>query len=121
MASAAASPVVGLPLQTHFAFVILYPDLYSKDSTIFNCIQRAHQNTLEGYPVWLGLVLVVAFTHPLISAAFGFIWVTSRFSYAHGYSSGDPDKRLRGAYGYVGLSGLLISAVYSALELLGWV
>ncbi|XP_078741874.1 glutathione S-transferase 3, mitochondrial-like, partial [Lampetra fluviatilis] len=67
---------------------VKYPDLYSKDSAIFNCVQRAHQNTLEGYPVWLGLLLVVGFTHPLISAACGFIWVTSRFSYAHGYSSG---------------------------------
>ncbi|XP_071992763.1 glutathione S-transferase 3, mitochondrial-like isoform X2 [Engystomops pustulosus] len=97
---------------------VKYPQMYSDKENVFNCIQRAHQNTLEVYPSWLILQLIAGFAFPLSASVLGVIWVTSRFSYAHGYYTGDPEKRMRGAYGYIGLFGVLILSVTAALQLL---
>ncbi|XP_068121524.1 glutathione S-transferase 3, mitochondrial-like isoform X2 [Hyperolius riggenbachi] len=95
-----------------------YPAMYSDKENVFNCIQRAHQNTLELYPAWLIFQLIAGLAFPLSSSVLGAIWVTSRFSYAHGYYTGDPEKRLKGAYGYIGLFGVVILSLVAALQLL---
>ncbi|KAG8588160.1 hypothetical protein GDO81_005895 [Engystomops pustulosus] len=69
-------------------FSLQYPQMYSDKENVFNCIQRAHQNTLEVYPSWLILQLIAGFAFPLSASVLGVIWVTSRFSYAHGYYTG---------------------------------
>ena len=96
-------------------YEVKYPAMYSDKSNIFNCIQRAHQNTLEQYPIFLVSLLVVGFALPRYAAICGAIWVTSRFSYAWGYYTGDPAKRSNGAYGYLGNFGLLFGLIYVAL------
>ncbi|XP_056413043.1 microsomal glutathione S-transferase 3-like isoform X2 [Hyla sarda] len=97
---------------------VKYPQMYSDKENVFNCIQRAHQNTLEAYPAWLIFQLIAGLAFPLSASVLGVIWVTSRFSYAHGYYTGDPEKRLKGAYGYLGLFGVLILSLVAALQLL---
>ncbi|XP_075706633.1 glutathione S-transferase 3, mitochondrial-like [Rhinoderma darwinii] len=97
---------------------IKYPQMYSDKENIFNCIQRAHQNTLEVYPAWLIFQLIAGLAFPIYASVLGAIWVTSRVSYAHGYYTGDPEKRMKGAYGYIGLFGVLLLSLTAALQLL---
>ncbi|CAH1769136.1 12326_t:CDS:2, partial [Entrophospora sp. SA101] len=40
--------------------------------------------------------------HPIISAVAGGVWIIGRIAYAVGYSTGEPDKRHRGGFGYFG-------------------
>ncbi|DBA82122.1 TPA: hypothetical protein ACH3X1_007111 [Trebouxia sp. C0004] len=78
-----------------------YPNLYAessnKNANVFNCIQRGHQNSLEGYAMFLSLLLS---------------------SGLKGYSSGDPKARLTGNWGHIGELGLLILVGMTAYSLL---
>lgn len=42
-----------------------YPTMYSEKEQVFNCIQRAHQNTLEVYPQWLVFQTIAALAYPV--------------------------------------------------------
>jgi len=79
-------------------FGVPYPEMYSKDNKVFNCMQRAHQNTLENLPQFFFLLLVGGWTHPTLAAAAGACWIVARIMYNMGYSTGNPDGRLTGAY-----------------------
>ena len=92
------------------------PEMYSKDSRVFNCIQRAHQNTLENLPQFFFLLTTGGFSCPKLAAAGGWVWVAGRVVYALGYSTGDPAKRVRGAFGYFGLFTLLGCSIYTAIQ-----
>ena len=39
--------------------------MYSDKEQVFNCIQRAHQNTLEVYPQWLVFQTIAALVYPV--------------------------------------------------------
>jgi glutathione S-transferase len=47
---------------------VKYPAMYSDKEQTFNCIQRAHQNTLEGIPFYLSLLLTGGIRHPCVRA-----------------------------------------------------
>ena len=89
---------------------IKYPTMYSDEHPIFNCYQRAHQNTLEFVPFFYPALLTAGLRHPIGAAIAGSVFCIGRVIYAIGYQSGDPEKRVPGA---------LISEVFGLLPLLG--
>ncbi|KAF8588480.1 membrane-associated proteins in eicosanoid and glutathione metabolism [Ramaria rubella] len=104
---------------------IPYPQAYaekaeaseSKEALVFNCTQRAHQNTLEVLPFTLFSLLVSGLKYPTVATGFGVVWLLGRVLYTSGYTTGDPKKRARGIIGNVGLLGLLLTSSYYAGEL----
>ncbi|GBG63561.1 hypothetical protein CBR_g38628 [Chara braunii] len=90
---------------------IKYPTMYEdKPDSVFNCYQRAHANTLEYYPQFLSLLLLGGLTYPVTAAGFGMLWVVGRVFYSLGYYTGNPANRMRGAWNFFGLFGLMILA-----------
>jgi glutathione S-transferase len=104
---------------------IKYPIMYAPndenaDHKMFNCIQRAHQNTLEMYPGFLTLLLIGGLQHPLLATGAGAVYLLGRIFFAKGYYTGDPEKRVRGAFGIAGLLALLGSTLCFAAHQLKW-
>ncbi|ESO85731.1 hypothetical protein LOTGIDRAFT_235705 [Lottia gigantea] len=97
-----------------------YPNLYSNNHN-FNCVQRAHQNTLENLPFFIMFLLTGGLMFPKLCAASGVLYLISRLVYAHGYYTGDPAKRNYGAFGYAGLITLIVCTVITGLNMLGLV
>ncbi|KAI0030243.1 membrane-associated proteins in eicosanoid and glutathione metabolism, partial [Vararia minispora EC-137] len=96
---------------------IEYPRLYAekaeqeanREAYVFNCKQRAHQNTLENIPSILILTGLTSVTSPKYAAAGLGIWVLGRVFYTLGYASGVPEKRYRGFLSYIGNLGERLS------------
>merc|ERR1712178_343158 len=86
---------------------VQYPDMYSADNKTFNCIQRAHQHTLELQPMFLMMLFVGGLKHPRWAAGCGVVYSLGRIAFARGYYTGDPANRRWGAIGSFGLLGLL--------------
>ncbi|EFJ49502.1 hypothetical protein VOLCADRAFT_89757 [Volvox carteri f. nagariensis] len=78
-----------------------------KHRKAFNCVQRGHQNSLENQPIFLALLVTAGLKHPITAAAAGVIYLVGRVMYMQGYSTGDPDKRMRGSLLYAGLFTLI--------------
>lgn len=94
-------------------FNVPYPTMYAsetehKDAKAFNCVQRAHQNTLEFAPSVLVTLLIGGLQYPLVAAALGAAYGVARIQYFRGYSSGDAKKRFSGG-------GVLIFPFYFGL------
>ncbi|PWN17902.1 membrane-associated proteins in eicosanoid and glutathione metabolism [Microstroma glucosiphilum] len=103
---------------------VKYPQMYaskeeqekSKEALMFNCVQRAHQNTLENMPMYLTTLFLTGLRYPRLAVGFSSIWLVGRVLYTTGYASGDPSGRVTGAkVGAVGILGLLLSATWSTI------
>ncbi|GIY84961.1 microsomal glutathione S-transferase 3 [Caerostris extrusa] len=75
---------------------------------------------LENYPQFLFLLLTGGLSHPKLSAVGGAIYMLGRIAYALGYSTGDPQKRFRGMFMYVGFFMNVYTTVHFATNLLGY-
>lgn len=63
--------------------------------------------------------MVGGLKYPEISAAAGAVFILGRIVFTNGYVTGDPAKRTRGAFGYIGLITLLGTAgctIYSLIK-----
>ncbi|XP_077541818.1 glutathione S-transferase 3, mitochondrial-like [Haemaphysalis longicornis] len=98
---------------------VKYPAMYSDSDIVFNCIQRSHQNYLEGYPQFLMTLFLGGFESPKVAAAAGVVYLAGRVVYALGYSTGDPAKRMRGGFQYFGTIILVGLSVRLGLRMLG--
>ncbi|KAL3735732.1 hypothetical protein ACJRO7_024800 [Eucalyptus globulus] len=105
-------------------YKVFYPTLYAsesenKEAKLFNCVQRGHQNSLEMMPMFFMLMIVGGLRHPCACAALGVLYTVSRFFYFKGYSTGDPQKRLKiGKYGFLAIMGLMVCTISFGVGLL---
>ncbi|KAI0756330.1 membrane-associated proteins in eicosanoid and glutathione metabolism [Daedaleopsis nitida] len=106
-----------------------YPQVYAENAEVaanhaakvFNCTQRAHQNTLEALPVMISGTLITGLTYPIVAASLCGGWVFARILYTIGYSTGDPKKRNMLGSNYIGLLcmlGLMGSSTASVVGLI---
>mmetsp|Transcript_23815 Transcript_23815/g.62341 ORF Transcript_23815/g.62341 Transcript_23815/m.62341 type:complete len:146 (+) Transcript_23815:109-546(+) len=101
---------------------VKYPDLYAphghKNAKEFNCVQRAHQQTLENLPIIYMSMLLSGLRFPTLAATFGGVWVTTRIPYTLGYRNGGPEGRKMGQHlGTIGgLFPLIALLGYSTFE-----
>ncbi|KAF7329928.1 hypothetical protein MKEN_00256700 [Mycena kentingensis (nom. inval.)] len=107
---------------------IAYPRLYADNAEMaaspaavkFNCVQRAHQNTIENLALIYMMTVVLGLTRPKLAAAGLASWVVSRVFYTIGYASGIPAKRnspLGSTFYFSSLCTLVFGSMYSAFEL----
>ena len=105
-------------------FDVKYPIMYSGENggvNEFNCIQRAHQNTLENYPQFLFFLTMGGMSCPKTCAAAGALWIAGRIAFALGYYTGKPEKRVQGAFAYAGYFTLVGCSIFNGIKMLGWV
>ncbi|KAJ7135481.1 hypothetical protein C8R43DRAFT_1021235 [Mycena crocata] len=107
---------------------IAYPRVYADkaemdanpNAVVFNCAQRAHQNTLENLPMLYSMTLITALKYPTLAASALGLWSLARVSYTLGYTTGNPKKRTNvlSALHYPILLTLLGSSSYTVWQLI---
>ncbi|KAF8952237.1 Microsomal glutathione S-transferase 3 [Entomortierella lignicola] len=85
---------------------------------IFNCYQRVHQNTLEGFSSYLVTLLLAGLNYPIPAAVLGSVWILGRIFYFYGYTTGNPGSRQMGAFGHIGGIGLLGLSIRFSYDLI---
>ncbi|KAL7272395.1 hypothetical protein RUND412_004803 [Rhizina undulata] len=87
----------------------------------FNCTQRAHQNFLENYPVFLATMLITGLKYPILATSLGSVWLVGRVAYALGYRASSPESggtgRYKGVFFMLGHMGLMFSSAYVSWQI----
>eukprot|EP00667_Euglena_gracilis_P026811 EG_transcript_32658 len=110
--------LMALVVRARKQYKVPYPTLYAdkdhKDHDKFNSVQRAHQNTLESWAPIQILMVVDGLLFPKAAAAFGLVWVLSRFLYGFGYSRSGPKGRMVGVLlSHLGTLPLIFLSLYA--------
>eukprot|EP00992_Anisonema_acinus_P009708 TRINITY_DN5902_c0_g1_i1.p1 TRINITY_DN5902_c0_g1~~TRINITY_DN5902_c0_g1_i1.p1 ORF type:complete len:142 (+),score=28.38 TRINITY_DN5902_c0_g1_i1:33-458(+) len=110
--------------QARKKYNVQYPNLYAptghKHAEAFDCIQRAHQNTLENFAPIQILMVLNGLLFPRAAAGFGLIWVLARVIYGIGYAKGGASGRMAGAaLSHVGDFPLMFLTFYSGASIAG--
>ncbi|EFN54337.1 hypothetical protein CHLNCDRAFT_135580 [Chlorella variabilis] len=117
--------------QARKKYGITYPTLYAppghKDEKAFNCVQRAHQNSLENLPSFYALLLTagikasgprLAHSYLISASIAGAVALVGRIFFFNGYSTGDPKARYRGGFTHFGTLALLGMVIGWSAQLL---
>ena len=94
---------------------VSYPNMVGPDA--FNCVMRGHLNSLEQQPAALALLILASAVCPRFAAAAGAVWVVGRVFYFLGYSTGEPAKRMWGAWSHFGTLAEIFIIVKVGLKL----
>ncbi|KAJ7507312.1 hypothetical protein B0H11DRAFT_2219130 [Mycena galericulata] len=107
---------------------IKYPRVYAEkaemdanpNAILFNCAQRAHQNTLENLPMLYSMTLITSLKYPILAASALALWSLARVGYTLGYTTGQPHKRSNAlsVLHYPILIILLVSSTYTVSQLI---
>jgi len=110
--------VMGARKKYKVEYPALYADASIKDHEKFNCVQRAHQNTLENFASVQILMIVNGLVFPEASAILGLIWVFARVAYGYGYANHGPSGRTFGAIlSHAGDFPLILMTFYSGARM----
>ncbi|KAF5368826.1 hypothetical protein D9758_003032 [Tetrapyrgos nigripes] len=83
----------------------------------FNCVQRAHHNTLENLPLIYLTTILTGLKYPVFAASACGLWVLTRIAYTRDYGSGIPSKRnLSARTGIFILWTLIGVSIYSSVN-----
>jgi len=87
---------------------------------VFNCVQRAHQNTLENLPILLSTTLITSIKYPIFAASALGLWSLARVGYTLGYATGNPKKRtnILSVLHYPIVLSLLGSSTFAVVQLI---
>ncbi|KAF9039330.1 hypothetical protein BJ165DRAFT_1407528 [Panaeolus papilionaceus] len=107
---------------------IEYPQMYAEKkemeateaALLFNCAQRAHQNTLEHVPIIFTTAIIAGAQFPLLAACNATLFNIGRISYTRGYLSGDPQKRSTVLH-FVGAAAYMAQLAVSSYVAGSWV
>ena len=100
-----------------------YPALYAppghKYEKEFNSVQRAHQNTLEGYSFVMLTMCVNGLVYPVTSAICGGLYIVGRIMYGYGYATGGPKGRMFGGiFSHLGDMPLVVISLKIAYDMI---
>lgn len=103
-------------------FSVKYPQMYAdesnKNAAEFNCIQRAHQNSLENLASFYAFLGLAGFRYPISGAVAGAAYLLGRIAYFMGYCGGGPQGRHRGGFLHLGMFALVGMVCRWSVELL---
>jgi len=79
---------------------VKYPQLYAEkkladsnpDAMNFNCVQRAHQQTLESVAQVLIGMMLTGLRYPRLASGLGITWVVGKVLYSIGYGPKGPNR-----------------------------